>query len=410
MKKYIILTFNVCNMGGGQLFVLRRSLYLKNKGFDVYVIITFDNGVFPLKESFEGIPIYNIPEMASSSSFVSGKRQKEILSNVIQKIGKANEYYLESHTLGTTEWAELLSAKLHGRHLAYPLAEPLFNKQFFYPGKAIILKKLERNQFYGNNSRSLVHIFEKEPKQNLFINIAFDETELKETCFPILNYKRQSGDYVITTVTRLDKTYVEPLIEDVKKLALKYPTQQFVMIVAGGSNTGTREKDLLAKYCKSDIANLKIIFTGYINKLGKDIFNISDVFVGMGTASINAISQRCIALNIDPSRNNMCSGIFGVDTNNFGYTENDKVYTILEKIEEIYFADENKKNYLKKVGRELFETSFEMSSCFMQLDAAINSISESNDEPYLHVSKLYRFVIRTLYNLYAIMKNANLFK
>ena len=83
-------------MGGGQLFVLRRSLYLKNKGFDVHVITTFDNGVFPLKESFEGIPIYNIPEMASSSSFVSEKRQKEILSNVIQKIGKADR----NHRMG----------------------------------------------------------------------------------------------------------------------------------------------------------------------------------------------------------------------------------------------------------------------------------------------------------------------
>ena len=404
MKKYIVLTFNVCNMGGGQLFVLRRSLYLKNKGFDVHVITTFDNGVFPLKESFEGIPIYNIPEMASSSSFVSEKRQKEILSNVIQKIGKADEYYLESHTLGTIEWAELLSAKLHGRHLAYPLAEPLFNKQFFYPGKSIILNKLERNQLYCNNSRSLVHIFGKEPKQNLFINIAFDETELKVTCSPSLNYKKQAGDYVITTVTRLDKTYVEPFIEDIKKLALKYPTQQYVMIVAGGSNTGTREKDLLVKYSKSDIANLKIVFTGYIKELGKDIFNVSDVFVGMGTASINAISQRCIALNIDPSRNNMCSGIFGIDTNNFGYTENGKVYTIFEKIEEIYLADENKKNYLKKVGRELFETSFEINSCFLQMDAAINSISESQDEPCLYVSKSYRFVVRLSYKLLAIIK------
>lgn len=397
-------------MGGGQLFVLRRSLYLKNKGFDVHVITTFDNGVFPLKESFEGISIYNIPEMASSSSFVSEKRQKEILSDVIQKIGKADKYYLESHTLGTIEWAELLSVKLHGRHLAYPLAEPLFNKQFFYPGKSIILNKLERNQLYGNNSRSLVHIFGKEPKQNLFINIAFDETELKEMCFPSLNYKKQAGDYVITTVTRLDKTYVEPFIEDVKKLALKYPTEKFVMIVAGGSNTGTREKDLLAKYSRSSIANLKIIFTGYIKELGKDIFNISDVFVGMGTASINAISQKCIALNIDPSRNSMCSGIFGIDTNNFGYTENGKVYTILEKIEEIYLADENKKNYLKKTGRELFETSFEINSCFLQMDAAINSISESQDEPYLHVSRLYRFIVRLSYNLLAIIKNTNYFK
>lgn len=104
------------------------------------------------------------------------------------------------------------------------------------------------------------------------------------------------------------------------------------MIVAGGSNTGTREKDLLVKYSKSDIANLKIVFTGYIKELGKDIFNVSDVFVGMGTASINAISQRCIALNIDPSRNNMCSGIFGIDTNNFGYTEMVKSIQYLRRL------------------------------------------------------------------------------
>lgn len=38
------------------------------------------------------------------------------------------------------------------------------------------------------------------------------------------------------------------------------------------------------------------------------------------------------------------------------------------------------------------------------MDAAINSISESQDEPCLYVSKSYRFVVRLSYKLLAIIK------
>ena len=399
MKKYVILTFNVCNMGGGQLFVLRRALHLKEKGYDVCVITVFDNGVSPLKINFDKIPIYNYPELAKTPSLLSKRKQEELISNIIVKIGNGDEYYLESHTLETIVWGELLSVKLGGRHLAYPLAEPRFNNIHFEPGKTIILQKLSRGELYGNNSRSLEHIFERKFSDNLFVNIAFDESELKETCNPPIGYNKQKGDYVITTVSRLDKTYIEPFIDDVKKLSLEYPNQRFVLIIAGGSNTGTREKDLIAKYGHSDINNLSIIFTGYITELGKDIFNISDVFVGMGTASINAISQKCVALNIDPSMNNKCSGIFGVDTTNFAYTENGRIYSIYEKMEEIYLSTAEKKRIIITTGRKLFESSFEKTACFNLLDKVIESISVSKNFTNYNVSALYRIVVRLLYEM-----------
>ena len=396
MKKYVILTFNVCNMGGGQLFVLRRALHLEKKGFDVCVITVFDNGVFPLKKSFGTIPIYNYPELSKTPSLLSKIKQERLMYSIIQKIGKGDEYYLESHTLETIVWGELLSVKLRGRHLAYPLAEPRFNNIHFEPGKSIIKNKLSRGELYGNNSKSLEHIFERTLNDNLFVNIAFDERELKEICNPPIGYNKEEGDYVITTVSRLDKTYIEPFIDDVKKLSLKYPNQHFVLIIAGGSNTGTREKDLIAKYGYSDIDNLRIIFTGYITELGKDIFKISNVFVGMGTASINAISQKCIALNIDSSKSDKCSGIFGVDTNNFAYTENGKIYSIYEKMEQIYLSTDEQIQLIITKGRKLYESSFEKTACFNQLDSVIESVQVSNDIPEYNVSVLYRIMVRFL--------------
>jgi hypothetical protein len=49
MKKYIIITGRISDMGGAQLYVLRRALHLKQCGFDVLIIVAIHSDYFPLK-------------------------------------------------------------------------------------------------------------------------------------------------------------------------------------------------------------------------------------------------------------------------------------------------------------------------------------------------------------------------
>ena len=95
MKKYLILTYDVCNLGGGQLFVLRRSLYLRNLGYDVYIFVTYDNGVFPLREQFAGFPIYLIPEMGDYSAILKKRDVTGLIEKILDKVGPGEEFYLD---------------------------------------------------------------------------------------------------------------------------------------------------------------------------------------------------------------------------------------------------------------------------------------------------------------------------
>ena len=411
MKKYLILTFNVCNMGGGQLFVLRRARHLKNKGYDVHIVVTYHIDYFPLKEQFDGFHLYHIPELGHTSSMYTNKRVKEVIETLKDKIDADPSLLIESHTLPTAEWGELMASEYGARHLAYPLAEPKVSKYRFSPGVSIFYNKLNRGEFYGCSSTSLSEIFDTDRVPPHYVNIGYDEKELYDICEPRLNIRKGNNDYLITTVTRLDKIYVEPLIENTILLSEKYPQQNFILLIAGGSKTPGREEYLFSKFTDEKInrPNLRVIFSGYIEKLGKDIFQMTDVFVGMGTAVINSISQSCITINIDP-RHYMryASGFFGADTTNFAYSENGKIFPIVDKLEEAYLMNEEEKNNMSLLGRKLCEEAFEDEACMQKLDDIVLSIEVVSKEQIKLPSIIYKSVVICITRLYrglSVLKN-----
>lgn len=402
MKKYIIITRRVSSMGGAQLFVLRRCLHLTKQGFDVHIVVAnHSEDYFPLKDKFGNLPIYVIPETERRLVQVSYKKQLELLKTILKRVGEGEAYFVESHNLNAVEWGEVLSAKCGARHLAYLLdAQPIAAYRF-QPGLRIFKEKLSNGEFYGCSSVSLAKIFGQKDVPSNYINIGYNENELVKQSKPAISFVRNDDDYVITTITRFDKTYIEPLADAVAKLAHKYDKQRFVLLLVGSCPNQKRVDYLKSNYNNERYhqSNLDIRYLGYIDVLGEDIFKLSNLFVGMGTASINAISQRCVTINIDPREGmTKASGFFGIDTNNFGYSENGKVYPILSKLEEAFLLDDNQINHYKEIGRDLFEKDFEMNACFKKMDGVISSIAPVSPKPSQKVPGYYRllcqFIIR----------------
>lgn len=395
MKKYIIVTYEVSNMGGGQLYVLRRCNHLKELNYDVAIVVYHEGEYFPLRAHFESVPIIFIPEVGDASAKVSTKRKKEILSYIKSLVSDCQDIYIESHTLYCAEWGELFAATCHARHLAYPLAEPLFSNVRFSPAKEIIERKLSNNEFYGCTSTSLRNIFKREVSPNNYVNIGFDTSELVNNCIPVIHNYKNKDNYVITTIGRLEKGYIEPLIKAVIRFANKRSKQKIVLIIAGGSSSTDWEKYLKETYSDKVLSfpNLRIVFLGYIEKLGKDLFKMTDLFVGMGTASINSISQGCITLNIDPL-SNKTSGFFGVDTRNFAYSESGMVWDIDEKIDEAYLLSDEEKDIVSSLGKKLFGEEYENKSCMAKIDRVIGLSPRVTQGMLPRVSSFYFFYVR----------------
>lgn len=388
--RYLILTCNVCNTGGAQLYVARRAQWLKNKGYSVEIITYFDNGNFILEPLFKDFSVINCDKLSESPGCYSLKKVDRILNEICTHFS-TERYVIESHDLKLTIWGELIAQRIRAKHLAYILAEPSINSCCFPFENKIICTKYNKDEFFGVSSVSLDKIFGKVCKKN-YVNVGFDEKELALNSIPSVGYRKDKSTYVIGTITRLDKTYVEPLILASCELARKYPSQKFHLLIAGGSKTKGREEYLFSKYTTAQIGipNFSLSFSGYINQLGIDLFQQMDLFIGMGTASINAISQRCLTLNIQPPEN-LCSGFFGVDTTNFAYTENNTLYQIFDKIEEAYLLDEKTRVKYVQIGRKLYEDEFECTSCFTKLDTIVGKLKDVEQYDILPNEILHNF-------------------
>ncbi len=393
-------------MGGGQLFVLRRAKHLKNKGYAVSIVVTTKSPYFPLKNQFHEFPIYVIPEMGYRVSQYSEKKVRQTIDDLLENIEYEDSLLIESHTLSTIEWGEHVAAASRAKHLAYPLAEPSISKYRFNPGIQIFNRKLQNGEFYGCTSSSLKYIFGRDVMPNRYINIGYDEKEMFDQCVPSLQYKKSKGDFVISTVTRLDKTYVEHLVTNTVGLAKKYPNHNFILLIAGGSSSSEREKFLMDNFNNSNFneKNLRIVYTGYIEKLGRDLFDITDVFVGMGTAVINAISQSCLTVVIDACFNTKVAGFLGKDTNNFAYSISGKTYSIFEKLEEAFLLKDSVRIELQEKGRKLFEEEFEINRCFKKMDDIIYSLSPVDKNSIKTINPFYRCFVRLALFAYHIFR------
>lgn len=407
MKKYIILTPNVCGMGGAELYILRRSKHLKERGFDVFVFVAFHKQYFPLKEDFDGVSIHVVPELLHYSSSISLRSMENVVDTIVNTVGEASDIFIESHTLSTIEWGEIIANKCKGKHLGYLLAEPPISGYRFNPGKKIFNYKLNKGQLYGCSNMSLKIIFQNMNVPDNYVNIGFDESELEDKCSPALNINKGNEEFVIATVGRLDKPYIEPLIENVISFAKTHKETKIMLLVAGGSLVAGCEERLRNKYNNDVIRvdNLNVVFTGYIEKLGRDFFQIADVFVGLGTASINAISQRCVTINIDPSdRMEKSSGFFGTDTKNFAYADSGVLYNLNDKLEECLIANADKIESIKDAGLQLYNEQFKTGACLEKLDRIFNNIEVSNNSNIIRVTALYRFYVRLGLAIYKYIK------
>lgn len=404
---YYFLTEGVSNFGGAQLLVLRRAKFLQKIGLNVKIIVLRHRGEFILENQFNNIPILYLQELENPFLFYSKKHKQNLLQTVHLFLKDTENSIFESHSLQAAVWCEFFASVLKIKHIVYLLNEAKANKYRYYPSKGFFYFKYNRGELFGASDQSLERIFQKSISgfRNQYINVSFDPNELLEKTEPTIEkLELIRNSKTILTVSRLEKKYVEDLIKACLKFAKSYPEQNINLIIAGGTIHKDIEDKLKNDFLppKTYLPNLKIHFIGYISTLGKDIFKLAEVFVGMGTASINSISQGCVTLNIDPKMN-MTSGIFGVDTNNFAYSSNDKVYKIEDKIFAV-LNDSKLHNEAKLQGKKLFETKFTNKASFDKLEFLLQK-SDSNltyfyfkNNLFIRIFDLFIIYIRHLKN------------
>jgi len=397
---YYIIIPDFRGIGGAQLYALRRYNYLTEKGIIVSFIVGKIDDLI-LNNQKRNIPVFVDPAI----SFFTFDVRKSIRNKTKEHFkrlfaGNENTIIESLDPVGAT-WGELFAKEQSCKHFIYSLVEPSVYKNIQdRPIYKYFKYKLKRKEFVGLSSKSLEKIFGHEfgRDENYYVNLPYDSKEIPQRTNPAICKELDPESFVIGTVARLEKSYIPHLIESVIEFSEKNPHANITLIVAGDSETGNYKVRFSQKYLsnKNKPMNLKIIFPGYLNPLGVDFFNCLNIFVGMGTAAITAISQGCATIVLDPI-NNLSSGVLGVDTNNFAYSESGKQFSILESIEDLFY-NTAKRNEAKKGGIELFKKEYAYKVCMQKLDDIISSFQP--DKKYWNFSEhnIETRIIRFLYN------------
>lgn len=342
MKKYVFFTFAVSGIGGTQIYVRNKLLFLQKNGWDVTVISTEPIGDICVKE-LRPFAEYAVPELAKNPFLLSRKKRDRIVKKIKQWIGKADEIVIESNFTAVNVWGELVAKELGAKHFAYLIVEDYSLSDLRY--MKFYDFKYERGELAGNTQYALPQLFEG------YRSIPEDKTgELTAVCYNVIEECESEhdafitdADYHIGSIGRINKPFVTPMIAGVRAFAEKYPEKTIQIVLFGGSPNAEDITNVHAAI--QGTPNVSIYVTGPIFPVPKHLLDKMDVFISSAGAARTSADAGYITITIDA---NDCEPI-GI----LGYTTNDNVHrnpdiphestqTLLERILiEQEFSDSN---------------------------------------------------------------------
>lgn len=306
MKRYILLTPGIRNMGGAQMYVANKATYMESLGWipDVYFFLQGDVVINYLQRFKQNI----IPELEENIWSVLSTERERVIESISTNIAVTDEVVIESNSLLLTYWGEFIAERLKAKHLVFILQESIPNltarqADFFN-------YKLDRKELLNSHSNTLHNIF-----KNYFRPSYQDYNyQLLPYCSNVLDYTQtkspvnyDKADYNILSIGRLDKDYIKPMMEDIRCFANKYKDKIINLIFVGDDT-----KHIMSDYIKDfylNTKNINLFLLGYIFPIPYDWIKDIDVSiassnsvlvtseVGIPTISIDAHDLKAIGVH-----------------------------------------------------------------------------------------------------------------
>jgi glycosyltransferase involved in cell wall biosynthesis len=378
---YILITPNISGIGGAQQYALRKLRFLSQNGIRVLIVTGKDEDIL-LKELMK-YPKSVIPEISFPLHMVSKKKVTLISSHLIGTISKEfsseNGLVFDSATVGCGTWGEHIARKLNSPSFIYDVNGSTIKAMALASFASF---KFSRGELIGCSRYSNQKLFANYPEyydesKNLFVNVPFDNSEIVDDTNGGLIHKDPNALRILT-VSRIEKRYLAYLIGEVSKVAKVVPNKTVELTMVLNRRQG-KEFDILMKQSQDIPTNMKVSFLGPIVPLTRSIFISHDLFVGGGTAALNAASLGVPTI-INDAYSNRSAGVFGVDIDYFGYAP---VYdkTTASQIER-FLDDPQLLSEASKKGFQLFVEEFDSSAVMTKFMEHVERITKQEAEYY----------------------------
>lgn len=278
MKKYVFLAPNIANMGGAQMYIRNKVLYLKDKGWETDVITEWD-GV-PAIEELKQFKI-KVPEIAFDIYCYSRRRRKKVVSHLSQLIKNKDyeEIVIESTCIQECTWAEEVAKEIGAKNFCFLLQEDNYvtnsgMQQFFS-------FKHKRRELVGIADTSLSDMFAsfqplaKEDSYRLPAYCNNVEADVEHSLIKIV--ENSNEDIVVGTLSRLDKPFVMPAIKEFCVYANKHKEKKFLYLLMGGAPEGSSIPNDIQAYVSSYAKNVELVMVGYLYPVPTRLLELCDV-------------------------------------------------------------------------------------------------------------------------------------
>lgn len=269
---------SIINMGGAQMYIRNKVVWLRKQGWDVQVISAYKGNVIisELKE-FDTF----IPEMLFPFYVFSQSKQRRIVKQVINKIQPHNfdEIVIESTCIGITTWAEVIAKEVCAKHIAYLLQEmnvvdnPYLQKFFKF--------KHQRRELVSITDQSLMMMFESFapiPIEQSYRLPAYCNNVVEDIDSPFLHtILWDKYDYKVGCLARIDKPFVMTAVSNFASFVLKHHDKRFLLFMIGGALENTPFESNIEKIF-SGLENVELIISGYMFPISAKLLECFDAF------------------------------------------------------------------------------------------------------------------------------------
>ena len=278
-KKYVLIVPSVSDMGGAQMYIRNKVLYLRQNQWYVDVVVA-QGGRVQISELQEFQ--FAIPELAFNIYCYSNKKKKQIVDKIVEKIkdDTAEEFVIESTCISESSWAEAVAKRLGAKHISFLLQEGnvvtnVGMQQFF-------IFKHHRRELAGIVDTSLITMFapfHPIPKEDSYKLLAYCNNVEADIDSP---YIRQVDaidcDYVVGMLSRLEKPFVMPAIIDFCQYAQIHRDKKFLLLLMGSAPKGSGVLEKLQLLIKARTSNISVISTGYLYPVPTKLLEKCDAF------------------------------------------------------------------------------------------------------------------------------------
>lgn len=317
MKTYIFFTGGIEGINGVVIYLDNKIKYLIDAGYRVFIVSPNSGTVYV--KSLESYAIH-MPVMMYYPSSYNKWKLESFAKKITNLFGDycEQETIIESHNYNLACWGELIAKKMNCRHIHLLVTEnPKVWTDEFYK---FMRFKLERYELFGMNEKTIPMLMkghmDLELSDTYLLKTPCDNT-VQDVESDYINQIDPLVDYKICSVSRFDKPYVIPMIEQLEDFCReKKCTIQMFFI--GGVYHEENLKKIQERLFNNEY--IKYIFTGFQYPVSLKLLHAMDVAIGCAGSVLTTYRAGVPTIPLDVSDFKPI-GIFGVTTNNTHYKD-----------------------------------------------------------------------------------------